>query len=86
MSTRICSCGRSTARLGVSGGCTTLDVAERLLQLELECGYTKPVEEKAGISDASCCWEEGIVGDDFCRHTEWLCSQVVYDFCTTPLH
>jgi hypothetical protein len=53
-----------------SNGITTRDVAERLLQLELERGYTKPLEEKAGISDASCCWEEGIVGDDFCRHTE----------------
>jgi hypothetical protein len=68
-----------------SNGITTQDVTEHLLQLELERGYTKPVE-KAGISDASCCWEEGIVGDDFCRHTEWLCSRVVHDFCTTPLH
>jgi hypothetical protein len=25
-------------------------------------------------------------GGDFCRHTEWLCSKVVYDFCITPLH
>jgi hypothetical protein len=69
-----------------SNGITTRDVAERLPQLELERGYTKPVEEKAGIFDASCCWEEGIVGDDFCRHTEWLCSQMVHDFCTTPLY
>jgi hypothetical protein len=69
-----------------SNSITTRDVAERLLQLELERGYTKPVEEKASISDSSCCWEEGIVRDDFCRHTEWLCSQVVHDFCTTPLY
>jgi hypothetical protein len=69
-----------------SNGITTRDVAECPLQLELERGYTKPVEEKAGISDSSSCWEEGIVGDDFCRHTEWLCSQVVHDFCTTPLY
>ncbi len=69
-----------------SNGSTTRDVAERLLQLELERGYTKPVEEKAGIADAPCGWEEGIVGDDFCRQTEWLCSKVVYDFCVTPLH
>ncbi len=41
-----------------SNSITTRDVAERLLQLEP--GYTKPLEEKAGISDASCCWEEGI--------------------------
>jgi hypothetical protein len=29
-------------------GVTTHDVAERLLHLEQECGYTKPIEEKAG--------------------------------------
>jgi hypothetical protein len=54
--------------------------------MELKRGYTKLVEEKAGISDSSCCWEEGIVGDDFCRYTELLCSQVVHHFCTTPLY
>jgi hypothetical protein len=42
-----------------SNGITTPDVTERLLQLELECGYTMPVEEKAGIFDSSCCWEGG---------------------------
>jgi hypothetical protein len=58
-----------------SNSITTRDVAERLLQLEP--GYTKPLEEKAGISDASCCWEEGIVGDATCCYVwERTLSQV----------
>jgi hypothetical protein len=43
-------------------GVTTRGIAERLLHLEQERGYIKPVEEKAGLSASSCCWEEGIVG------------------------
>jgi hypothetical protein len=34
-------------------GITTRDVAERLLQLEQARGYTKLVEEKAGLSESS---------------------------------
>jgi hypothetical protein len=50
-------------------GVTTRDDAERLLHLEQERGYTKPVEEKAGLSASSCCREEGIVGDKYCWQT-----------------
>jgi hypothetical protein len=51
-------------------GVTTRDVAERLLHLEQVRGYIKPVEEKAVLSASSCCWEEGIVGDECFWQTE----------------
>jgi hypothetical protein len=42
-------------------GVTTRDVALRVLDLEHERGYSRAVEERAAVSDASCCWDEGLV-------------------------
>jgi hypothetical protein len=64
----------------IHNGITTRDVALSLLSLDHERGYTSAVEEKDRLSDAPCCWEEGIVGSDFCRQTEILCDKIVYSF------
>jgi hypothetical protein len=42
-------------------GVTTQDVALRVLDLEHERGYTRAVEERAAVGDASCCWDKGLV-------------------------
>jgi hypothetical protein len=42
-------------------GVTMRDVALRL-ELETERGYTRAVEERAAVGDASCCWDEGLLG------------------------
>jgi hypothetical protein len=42
-------------------GVTTRDVTLRVLDLEHERGYTRAVKERAAVSYASCCWDEGLV-------------------------
>jgi len=68
----------------IHNGITTRNVALNLLSLDHERGYTSTVEEKDQLSDAPCCWEEGIVGSDFCRQTGILCDEIVYSFCVSP--
>jgi hypothetical protein len=64
---------------------TTQDVALCLLELETERGYTRAVEERAAVGDASCCWDEGLVGPDFAADTERICEERVYSICKNPL-
>jgi hypothetical protein len=66
-------------------GVTTWDVALRLLELETERGYTRAVEERAAVGDASCCWDEGLVGPDFAADTVRICEEWVYSICKNPL-
>ena len=69
----------------ISNRTTTCDVAMCILALESECGYLRPVEELPLGADASCCWEEGMVGADCTSQTEMASDDVVHHFCTTPL-
>jgi hypothetical protein len=66
-------------------GITTREVALRLLELEIERGYTRKIEERAAVGDVSCCWDEGLVGPDFIAETEWICEDRVYSICKNPL-
>ncbi len=66
----------------VSNGTTTHDVAMCILALKSESGYTRPVEELPLGADASCCWEEGMVGAELTDQTEMAFDDA---FCTTPL-
>jgi hypothetical protein len=62
----------------VSNRTTTRDVAMCILTLEFERGYTRPVEELPLGADASCCWEEGMVGADFTNQTEMASDDMVH--------